>query len=100
MNKALNPYVNDIIAIAGENDVSWSIGVDMFLTNLRSKKNLYKGADHLDWEEIANDIGPLEPSIRADMVNTFNENYRKNMSKIIAFRKAGKYEKVIEIMMS
>lgn len=36
MNKKLNRYVNDIIAIAGANDKSWDVGCDMFLANVKN----------------------------------------------------------------
>ena len=97
-NKALNPYVNDIIAIAGANDVSFDGGANMFLANAAAGRNEYPGADHLDWGEVAQAIGPISDEARADMLNTFVFDYRANMSKVIAAREAGDYGKAVEIM--
>ena len=36
INKSLNKYVNEIIAIAGANDVSWDVGCNMVLANVKN----------------------------------------------------------------
>lgn len=99
MNKALNPYVNDIIAIAGANDVGWDVGADMFIANVRAKTNLYKGADHLDWEAVAAEIGDFTPAEQADMLTTYCADYRKHMDEVIALRRTGRYGEAVEVML-
>lgn len=102
MNKALNGYVNEIIAIAGTNDVGWDVGVNMFLANVKNHgvegAPYYKGAD-LDWGAVAAELGPITPAVEADMINTYCADYRKNMKKVIALRKAGDYEGAKEVML-
>ena len=51
INKKLNKYVNEIIAIAGANDVSWDVGCNMFLANVKNY------AVH-DWELLFFPCGP------------------------------------------
>ena len=99
MNKALNPYVNDIIAIAGANHMEWDEGVDMFLANVKARENKYPGADHLDWDVVANEIGPITPAEEADMRKTYCEDYRARMSEVIALRRTGRYGEAVEVML-
>lgn len=102
MNKALNGYVNEIIAIAGTNDVSWDVGVNMFLANVKNHGKegapYYEGAN-LDWGDVASELGLITPAVEADMINTYCADYRKNMKKVIALRKAGDYEGAKEVML-
>ena len=99
MNKALNPYVNDIIAIAGANNMEWDEGVDMFLANVKARENKYSGADHLDWDVVAGEIGPITPAEEADMRRTYCEDYRARMSEVIALRRTGRYGEAVEVML-
>lgn len=103
MNKALNGYVNEIIAIAGTNDVSWDVGVNMFLANVKNYgvegASHYEGADYLDWGVVGEKLGNITPAVEADMINTYCADYRKNMKKVIALRKAGDYEGAKEVML-
>ena len=59
INKKLNKYVNEIIAIAGANDTIWDVGCNMFLANVKNYDQpdapYYKGAD-LDWPEVAAEL--------------------------------------------
>ena len=102
MNKALNKYVNDIIAIAGANNKSWDVGSNMFITNAKNVgiegAPYYPGADHLDWAAVAAALAPITPATEADMLNTFAKDYRAHMSEVIAARKVGDYVKAIEVM--
>lgn len=102
MNKALNKYVNDIIAIAGANDMPWDVGSNMFLANAKNVgidgAEHYPGADHLDWAAIADELAPITPATEADMLNTFAKDYRAHMAEVIAARKVGDYAKAVEVM--
>lgn len=102
MNKKLNRYVNDIIAISGANDVSWDVGANMFITNAKNVgvegAEHYKGADHLDWAAVAAELAPITPAAEADMLNTYCADYRQHMAEVIAARKVGDYAKAIEVM--
>lgn len=100
-SRALNQYVNEIIDLAGENDVSWDVGVNLFLANVKNAGKddapYYPGAD-LDWEEVAQELLPLTPEKEADMINTYCADYRAHMDAVIAARKNGEYDKAVEIM--
>lgn len=104
MNKALNKYVNEIIAIAGENDVSWDVGVNMFLTNVKNygKDDAphYAGADYIDWDAVGAELVPFTTEDEADMINTYCEDYRKNMQLVQAARMSGDYDRASEIMVN
>ena len=101
MNKKLNKYVNEIIAIAAANDKSWDVGCNMFLANVKNYGNpdapYYSGAD-LDWPDVAKDLAPLDATSEADMLNTFRADYKAHMAEVIALRKEGKYEEVRKVM--
>ena len=102
MNKKLNKYVNDIIAIAGANNVSWDVGADMFLANAKNVgiegAEHYPGADHLDWKAVAEELAPLTPQAQADMLTTYCADYRAHMSAVISARRANDYDKAVEVM--
>ena len=102
MNKKLNKYVNEIIAIAGKNDVSWDVGVNMFLANVKNygKDDMpyYAGAENLDWSAVGTDLAPFTDESEADMINTFCADYREHMTAVIAARKSHDYERAVEIM--
>ena len=97
MNKKLNKYVNEIIAIATANDKSWDVGCNMFLSNVKARQLIYPGAD-LNWEAVAAEFGEFTQADEADMLNTFREDYRAHMSEVIALRKEGKYEEARKVM--
>ena len=104
MNKKLNKYVNEIIAIAGKNNVNWDIGVNMFLSNVKNcgkdDSFYYVGADGVDWAAAAAEILPLTPEEEADLINTYCADYRAHMDNVIEARKTGDYEKAVEIMVN
>lgn len=102
MNKALNKYVNEIISIAGTNDVGWDVGVNMFLANVKNHGKdgtpYYKGADELDWAAVGAELAPFTDADEADMINTFNADYTAHMAEIIDLRKAGDTDGVRAVM--
>lgn len=101
MDKTLNAYVNEIIAIAIANDKPWDVACNMFLANVKNcdipGACYYHGAN-IDYNKVAKDIGEITPEREADMLNTYKEDYNKNMSKVIAFRKKGDYESAKKVM--
>ena len=103
MNKALNGYVNEIIGIAGANNVGWDVGVNMFLANVKNYGKegapYYAGAN-LDYGKVGDKLGPITPAIEADMINTYCADYRKHMDEVIACRKVGDYEGAKAVMLS
>lgn len=101
MNKFLNPYVNEIIAIAGANNVSWDVGSNMFLTNIKNVDvagaPYYEGAD-VDYGKLADELGPIDSETERDMLQTFRDCYEEHMAEVIALRKEGKYAEAAMIM--
>lgn len=94
----LHTYVNEILDIAKANNVSWDIGADMFLANIRNfgKADIpfwYKGADQVNYQSLKGSERELELSKPA-----FAEAYRKHNKEIIALRKNKEFDKVKEIM--
>lgn len=104
MNKALNKYVNEIISIAGTNDVGWDVGVNMFLANVKNHGKdgtpYYKGADELDWAAVGAELAPFTDADEADMINTYCADYRENMKLVQAARMSGDYDRAVEIMVN
>ena len=101
MNKFLNPYVNEIIAIATANDVAWDVGSNMFLTNIKNVDvpgaPYYEGAD-ADYGKLADEVGPIDSKTEQDMLQTFRDCYNEHMSEVIALRKEGKYAEAAMVM--
>ena len=100
-NKKLNRYVNEIIAIAGANDVGWDVGCNMFLSNVKNYgvegAPYYTGAD-LDWPDVAADLCPFTAEDERDMLQTFRDDYNAHMDEIIALRAEGKYDEAVKVM--
>lgn len=100
-SRALNQYVNEIIDLAGENDVSWDVGVNLFLANVKNAGKddapYYPGAD-LDWEEVAQELLPLTPEDEAELIRTYCADYRAHMDEVIAARLLGDYREAAAMM--
>ena len=101
MNKFLNPYVNEIFAIATANDVDWDVGSNMFLTNIKNVDvpgaPYYEGAD-VDYGKLANEVGSIDSETERDMLQTFRDCYNEHMAEVIALRKEGKYAEAAMVM--
>lgn len=101
INKKLNKYVNEIIAIAGANDVSWDVGCNMFLANVKNYDKpdapYYAGAD-LDWPDVAAELCPFSAEDERDMLQTFRDDYNAHMQEVIALRKEGRYDEAARVM--
>lgn len=81
----LKEYVNEIIAIAEANDMSWDIGADMFIANIRNSGDpelpYYKGA-FVDYETLKLFIEDMTDEEIADMKNEFAAWYREHADEI------------------
>lgn len=81
----LNTYVNEILDIATANDVSWDVGADMFLANIRNcgDETLphYPGA-YVDYVAIKHELDAMAPEDVATMKNNFRAWYRAHEKEI------------------
>lgn len=81
----LNTYVNEILDIATANDVSWDVGADMFLANIRNcgDETLphYSGA-YVDYVAIKPELDAMSPEDVATMKNNFRAWYRAHEKEI------------------
>lgn len=81
----LKEYVNEIIAIAEANDMSWDIGADMFVANIRNSGDpempYYKGA-FLDYPALKPELEAMTDEAVADMKNEFAAWYREHAEEI------------------
>lgn len=102
MNKFLHPYVNEILSIADENNTTWDVGSNMFLTNIKNvgkdEAPYYAGADDIDFAKLADELGEIDFKTEADMLQTFRTDYKAHMAEIIALRKEGKYAEAAMVM--
>ena len=93
----LHHFTNEIIAIAKKNNVSWDVGADMFLANVRNAGNeglpYYEGAKEVDFAELKECEKEL-----AESKISFVEAYNKHNTEIINLRKDGKFEEVVKLM--
>ena len=77
----LTKYVNEINAIAMENDMAWDIGRDMFINNIEdaemaNDKHFYHGADEVDYKALKVEWDKLSAQEKADAKNAYNAWYR------------------------
>ena len=91
-------YLPEILSIARENNVSYRIGLDMFLNNVMDEDEendqyFYHGADELDYGAI-HDAHPEvdNPAMNAAIINNFNTWYRDNKDTIVPMLKSGDIE--------
>lgn len=79
----LMDFKREIVAIARANNVSWDVGRDMFLANIRNAGNpelpYYKGADHVPWQALQTVVPAQQTREYADMCNAFNRAYRASI---------------------
>ena len=87
----LKKYVNEIIDIAEANNMSWDIGKDMFIANIRNcgveGAPYYPGA-YADYATLKLKLEAMTDEEVADMKNDFDYWYRAHMDEIIRARKA------------
>lgn len=79
----LKNHFAEIIAIACENNVSWDIGMDMFVNNMEDAeavgdKYFYHGADDTDYKALKAEWDKLTPEDKAKAKNEFCDWYRAN----------------------
>lgn len=88
-------YVNEILDIAVENDVSWDIGLDMFLANVRNcgepDTPYYPGA-FVDYAALKPELEAMTDAQVADMKNDFAYWYRANADEIRQARYGAAHE--------
>lgn len=81
----LNTYVNEILDIATANDVSWDVGADMFLANIRNSGDetlpYYPGA-FSDYAALKPELDVMIDGQVADMKNNFRVWYRAHEQDI------------------
>lgn len=81
----LNTYVNEIMDIATANDVSWDVGADMFLANVRNSGDEtlphYPGA-FVDYAALKPELDAMSPEDVATMKNNFRVWYRAHEDAI------------------
>lgn len=103
MNKFLNPYVNEIIAIAGANNVSWETSINMFMSNIKNVNvddpdaPYYEGAD-VDYDKLADELGLIDTETEQDILQTYRECYKAHQDEIITLREEGKYAEAAMVM--
>ncbi len=95
MNNLKN-YTNEIFDIAGANNVDTGVGMDMFLADIGNYPDkclpFYEGAKDVDWNALKQDLADLESS-----KTEFSAFVRENYDKIVALRKAGQFDAVLEM---
>lgn len=77
----LQEFVEEILAIARENRVSWDVGLDMFLNNVQDAGReedpyVYRGADQVDYAGLRRRWEALTPLQRAKAREEFVRWYR------------------------
>lgn len=84
----LHDYVQEIFDISAANDVSWDVGKDMFLTNIRNAGQegmpCYPGVEGLDYAILKPHYEEL-----ADSAVEFVLLVQKRYSEIVEAREAG-----------
>lgn len=81
----LKDFVNEIIDIAKANGVSWDVGADMFLANIRNSGDEslphYPGA-FVDYPVLKPELGAMSAQAVAEMKNEFAAWYRAHAEEI------------------
>ena len=95
----LHEYTQEIFNIAAANDVSWDVGKDMFLANIRNAgdKSLpyYPGAEGLDYAALKPHYDEL-----ADSAVAFGRKVRENYGRLTALRREGREQEMLEPVLS
>lgn len=93
----LHEYTNEIIDIAEANNMSFDIGADMFLANVRNAgvegAPYYAGAAGVDYAALK----PCHEELSASYPD-FVTDFRANQTRIAAFRREGDTEAVKAVM--
>ena len=90
----LKNYVNEIIDIACANNMSWDIGLDMFVANIQNSdapenKCYYHGADEVDYAALRPEWMEMEEKARWEARFAFEKWSREKQEGITAARRAG-----------
>ena len=94
----LHEYTQEIFNISAANDVSWDVGKDMFLANIRNAGQdglpYYHGADGLDYAALKPHYDELvESSV------DFGMRVQENYEILTALRREGMEREMMEIML-
>ena len=93
----LHEYTNEIIDIAEANNMSFDIGADMFLANVRNAGEggapYYAGAAGVDYAALK----PYHEELTASYPD-FLTDFRANQTRIATFRREGDTEAVKAVM--
>ena len=93
----LHTYVNEVFDIAKEHDMSWDIGADMFLANIRNAgeegRPYYPGAEHMDYAALKEHHDEL-----ASSMGDFVEAVRKYIEEIAILRRKGDREAAVRLI--
>ena len=75
----LMDYREEIVAIAKANDVSWDVGRDMFLANIRNAGDhalpYYQGANEVDYLALKEQLPRQDTAEYAEMCREFNRAF-------------------------
>ena len=79
----LMEYKEEIIAIARANDVSWDVGRDMFLANIKNAGEdalpYYEGAEEVDYLALKEELPEMGTPEYAELCEDFNREFREAM---------------------
>lgn len=77
-------YIWDIFCIAKENDVDIGVGRDMFMKNVKEKKEIYLGAN-LDYNKIGEEYENLSSEQRTFELQNYTRITRENFFNLVKY---------------
>lgn len=77
-------YIWDIFCIAKENDVDIGVGRDMFMKNVKEKKEIYFGAN-LDYNKIGEEYENLSSEQRTFELQNYTRITRENFFNLVKY---------------
>lgn len=77
-------YIWDIFCIARENNVDIGVGRDMFMKNVKEKKEIYLGAN-LDYNKIGEEYENLSSEQRTFELQNYTRITRENFSNLVKY---------------
>lgn len=77
-------YIWDIFCIARENNVDIGVGRDMFMKNIKEKKEIYLGAN-LDYNKIGEEYENLSSEQRTFELQNYTRITRENFFNLVKY---------------
>lgn len=77
-------YIWDIFCIARENNVDIGVGRDMFMKNVKEKKEIYLGAN-LDYNKIGEEYENLSSEQRTFELQNYTRITRENFFNLVKY---------------